>query len=215
MDSDKQVNLQQPGVTEMSQHDLAMQSYIQDQDPLQALCNSEIIDPVALQFIPKSTWASWKPTSVQGLHDTYFSRKNSVSRRFEHKLWNCLRITSAFPNLTKVIGVCWVDNKIIKVYKFHFAKFLAITCVDGGLFHKQGNFTRHGFIPLTEPEAQQALTPDQLVDVDFRDVSLVYHQEGHFTADATEEEISGCKWVDPTPATRTAALKIQQPEQLD
>lgn len=189
---------------------LALQTYLSETDPMTALCTSEIIDPIALQFIPKAAWSSWKPTSVQGLHETYFSRKNSVSRRFEHKLWNCLRITSVFPNLTKTIGVCWVDNKIIKVYKYPFAKFLAITCVDGGLFHKQGNFTRHGFIDLSEQEATRQLSPEQLADVDYRDVHLIMHSQNGFTADATEESISSCRWVDPSPTARVATLSIGQ-----
>ena len=189
---------------------LALQNFLSEADPMTALVNSEIIDPVALGFIPKATWSSWKPTSVQGLQETYFSRKNSVSRRFEHKLWNCLRITSVFPNLTKIIGVCWIDNKNIKVYKYPFAKFLAITCVDGGLFHKQGNFTRHGFIDLNEQEAQRQLSPEQLQDVDFREVHLLVHATGEFTADATEEQIANCKWVDPSPQNRVATLALAQ-----
>ena len=210
-DNKQNVNLQQPIVPEMQTDLNGLQQYLGDPDPLQALCNSEIIDPIALQFIPKATWTSWKPTSIQGLHDAYFSRKNSVSRRFEHKLWNCLRITSVFPNLTKIIGVTWLDDKVIKVYKYPFAKFLAITCVDGGLFHKQGNFTRHGFAVLSEAEANQRFTREQLQDVDYREVTLIYHTQGLFTSESTEESISNCKWEDPTPSTRIAALKIQQP----
>ena len=193
---------------------ITLQNFLPDTDPMLAMCNSEIIDPVALGFIPKTTWASWKPTSVQGLHDSYFSRKNSVSRRFEHKLWNCLKITSAFPQLTKTIGVQWVTNKIIKVYKHPFAKFLAISCVDGGLFHKQGNFTRHGFIDLSEAEAQRQLTPEQLADVDFRDVHLIMHVRGEFASDASEESIANCRWIDPSPANRVATLSINQPDPL-
>ncbi|EAY07180.1 hypothetical protein TVAG_197940 [Trichomonas vaginalis G3] len=190
---------------------IALQTFLSDSDSAAALCTTEVVDPIGLQFIPKSTWANYKLTSVSALHDSYFSKKNSVTRRFEHKLWNCLRITQVFPSLTKIIGVCWVDNRIIKVYKHPFAKFLSIQCVDGALFHKQGNFSRHGFVDMSEQEAQQQLSPEAYADVDFRDVHLIYHQNGQFTADATEESIANCKWVDPAPATRVAALKLNNP----
>lgn len=186
---------------------LALQNFLTENDPMAALAN-DIIDPIALEFIPKNTWASWKPTSLQSLRESYFVKKNSVSRRFEHKLWNCLRITSAYPNLTKIIGVQWVSTTVIKVYKYPFAKFLNINSVDGALFHKQGNFTRHGFVELTEADAQRDLSPDICVDVDYRDVHLVYHHNASFTADSTEEIICNCKWVDPQPISRVAQLKI-------
>ena len=196
MDSDKQVNLQQPGVTEMSQHDLAMQSYIQDQDPLQALCNSEIIDPVALQFIPKSTWASWKPTSVQGLHDTYFSRKNSVSRRFEHKLWNALQITTRRPDLYPAVGVMWVSETIIQVNRVIFGKLLGLEKSTSALFNMQGSFPTHGFTELTLDEVR-IVAGVKSTTSDFDECRFFVRKDGKFTRHSKEADVMACSYQKP------------------
>jgi hypothetical protein len=179
---------------------LVFQHILTETEPLTALMASEIIDPIALRFVPHSAWTQ-QTTSLQSLHDDYFGRKNNVNRRFEHKLWNALRLTSAFPNMTKIIGVVWVNDTIIKVYKYSFAKFLNINAVDGGLFHKQGNFTRHGFVVISDEDARDKIAPNLLVDVDFRDVLLIIHQHGLFTVLSPEETISGCKWNNPMATT--------------
>lgn len=186
----------------------ALQSLLSEgNDPIASMYTSEIIDPTELQFIPSSSWNS-KLTSLQALQETYFSRKNNINRRFEHKLWNALRITTVFPQLTKLVGVCWVSDTVFKVYKHPFAKLLNISCIDGGLFHKQGNFTRHGFISMPEQVATKQLNPEQIDDVDYRDVLLLYHSQMMFTSSSTEMTISSCKWDNPTPATRVATLRI-------
>ena len=195
-------------------------SYLQDQDLINIskilaecdpsafeLCANEMIDPESLEFIPKGNWTS-KLMSLDGLRDSYFGRKNNVNRRFEHKLWNALRITAAHPNLIRFVGVCWANNNIIKVYKQAFAKLLNIKVIDGGLFHKQGNFTRHGFVICPEAKAIAEVPEDQLTDVDYRDVVLIYHKDNIFTQSSTEDIISNCKWDDPSPKTRVASIKI-------
>lgn len=172
-----------------------------------ALWTAEIIDPVQIGFIPSNSWSA-KMQSLLSLRESYFSKKNNVNRRFEHKLWNALRITTLFPNLDKIVGVVWLNEKVIKVYKQPFARLLGITSTDGALFHKQGNFTRHGFVDMTEYEAKEMFTPEQLVDVDFREVHLVFNKEFNFSATATEQDISQCKWDNPAGATRVATIKI-------
>ena len=180
----------------------------QAQDPnVASLWSAEIIDPVALGFIPPNTWAQ-KMYSLISLRETYFAKKNNVNRRFEHKLWNALRITTAFPQFDKIVGCVWASDKIIKVYKTPFAFLLGITTIDGGLFHKQGNFTRHGFSDMAEYDAVAALPPDQLADVDYREVHLLYTKDGSFSSTSTEQSISQCKWVNPQGASRVASLKI-------
>jgi hypothetical protein len=198
-----------PGQGEIQPSDLlVLQHLLTETEPLTALMASEIIDPIALRFIPRSAWAQ-QTTSLQSLHGDYFGRKNNVNRRFEHKLWNALRLTSAFPNMTKIVGVVWVGDSIIKVYKYPFAKFLNINAVDGGLFHKQGNFTRHGFVTVSDAEARDKIPPELLVDVDFREVLLITHPQGQFTMLSSEESISGCRWNNPTGATRVATLRFE------
>lgn len=182
---------------------LSLQKLLVECEPL----TTEMIDPAALGFVPTESWTS-KAVSMQYLTENYFARKNNVNRRFEHKLWNALRITTAFPNLIKIVGVMWVSHNVIKVYKHVFARLLNINSIEGGLFHKQGNFTRHGFILITEPSARETLSPDVLMDVDFKDVVLITHKQDAFTISSTEDAISGCKWDNPVGTPRVAALRL-------
>jgi hypothetical protein len=110
--------------------------------------------------------------------------------------------------MIKLVGVTWVTETIIKVYKYPFAKLLNITAVDGGLFHKQGNFTRHGFIPLSDAEAKTKVPADQLSDVDYRDVLLIMHQNLQFSLLSSEGSVNACRWDNPTGATRIASLRM-------
>ena len=171
-----------------------------------SLYTEERIDPHALHFIPENTW-SQQMVSLQFLHDDYFGRKNNVNRRFEHKLWNALLITENFPDMTKLVGVTWATDTVIKVYKFPFAKLLNITAIDGGLFHKQGNFPRHGFVILNDVDAKEKVPKEQQEDVDFRDVMLITHASNCFTRQSSEALINQCKWVSPGGVTRVATLR--------
>jgi hypothetical protein len=186
---------------------LALQHLLSETEPLAALYTSEIIDPRALRFVPETGWSS-HTYSLQTLHTDYFGRKNNVNRRFEHKLWNALRLTSVFPNMIKLVGVVWVTDSIIKVYKYAFAKLLNIAAIDGGLFHKQGNFTRHGFVCLSDAEAKTRVQLQHLVDVDYREVVLITHQSGQYTIMASELDISACRWDNPTTLSRVASLRM-------
>lgn len=180
-----------------------------------SLSTEEIIDPIFLGFIPTGAWLQ-KYVSIAYLKSTYFSRKNNIKRRFEHKLWNALQITKAFPKFVDQIGVIWVTNNVFKVYKNVFANLLNITAVNGGLFHKQGNFPRHGFLPLSEQEAKmENIPPNFMVDVDFHDILLLYHKERQFTMSSSEDSITTCKWVNPAPATRIAFLKEEGPNEIN
>lgn len=202
----KQSNL--PQSPDLPNADLiTLQNLIGDADPYSVLYQEEALNPVQLGFIPESNWAP-QAMSMQRLHEDYFGRKNNLNRRFEHKLWNALRITTEFPAMVKLVGVVWVTNTVIKVYKFTFAKLLNIAAIDGGLFHKQGNFTRHGFVPLTEAEARKIVPEESLADVDFHDVLLITHAQGNFTMESNEEAISRCKWDNPAGVSRVASLKI-------
>lgn len=187
---------------------LVLQHLLTETEPLTALYTTECIDPQALHFIPENAWTS-QNVSLQFLYTDYFGRKNNVNRRFEHKLWNALRITSAFPNMTKLVGVVWVTDTVMKVYKHPFARLLNITAIDGALFHKQGNFTRHGFVTLNDTEAKAKVPPEHLHDVDFRDVLLLTHRTLQFTMLSGEGNISTCRWDNPTTVARVASLRIE------
>jgi hypothetical protein len=184
----------------------SLQQLIAEAEPMAAIYTAEILDPVALGFLPASAWQP-RPVSLHYLYDTYFSRKNNVNRRFEHKLWNALAITRHYPHLIKLVGVTWMSERIIKVYKHAFAKILGIGAIDGGLFHKQGNFTRHGFVQVPDVLARQEVAEDQLADVENRDTILLWHKDQSFSMKSTEESIELCRWDNPTGAMRVATLK--------
>lgn len=166
-----------------------------------------IIDPVELGFIPRSTWSE-RSVSLQFLRNSYFARKNNVNRRFEHKLFNALRITQMFPNLYPYVGVLWVSDSVFKVNKTVFAQLLNIKTIDGGLFHKQGNFPRHGFVTVSDPLTLQHVSSMDLQSIDGKDVLLLTHQAQKFSKLSSEEEISQCRWDDPSTASRTALLCV-------
>lgn len=170
--------------------------------------SGDVIDPIKLEFIPRSFWINSKPQSLQSLKDSYFSKKNSVNRRFEHKLWNALKITSAEPHLYNLVGVSWVNDTVLKVQKLTFAKFLHIATIDGGLFHKQGNFTCHGFQTLSEKEAKDILGDVELSGVDYKNTHLVRHINRQFTRSSDEQSLLECKWDNPSEQGRVAKLKM-------
>jgi hypothetical protein len=184
----------------------SLQQLIAETEPITTLYTAEILDPVALGFIPASAWQP-RPVSLHYLYETYFSRKNNVNRRFEHKLWNALAITRHYPHLIKLVGVTWMTERIIKVYKHAFGKLLGIGAIDGGLFHKQGNFTRHGFVQVPDVLARQEIAEDQLADVENRDTILLWHKDQSFSMKSTEDGIGLCRWDNPTVSTRVATLK--------
>jgi hypothetical protein len=187
---------------------LVLQHLLSETEPLTTLYTSDVIDPVALHFLPENGWCQ-QTVSLQALRDDYFGRKNNVNRRFEYKLWNALHLTTVFPNMTKLVGVLWVTDSIVKVYKQAFAKLLNIAAIDGGLFHKQGNFARHGFVAVTDTEAREKVPPEHLLDVDFRDVVLITHTRGLFTLMSCEASIGSCRWDNPGAATRIATLRME------
>jgi hypothetical protein len=71
----------------------------------------------------------------------------------------------------------------MKIHSQTFAHLLGIHAVQGGLFHKQGNFSRHGFQQvLKQNAAGMGLTMD-LRDVDDYVVRLFTDQYGKFVRD--------------------------------
>ncbi|KAK8875839.1 hypothetical protein M9Y10_006014 [Tritrichomonas musculus] len=153
-----------------------------------------VINPQKLGFIPSNSWMD-KEITFGYLVTSFFQKRNNASSRFSHKLYNALRLSSAHPNLTPYIGVEWITPTILKVNKYTFARLLRIKTIDGSLFHQQGNFPSHGFVELTEREAHEFLTPNQLEDVDYETVRLLRHPAGIFTRDCTGSDIADCKWI--------------------
>jgi hypothetical protein len=124
----------------------------------------------------------------------FFHRKNNPNCRFPHKLFNALAIVDRQPTMFHLIGVQWVSDKVFRVDKLVFGRLLGIGSIDGGLFHRQGNFPSHGFAELPSADIARLGIPE-LADIDHDRVRLLYHKRNTFTRTSSEEAVTRCKWV--------------------
>jgi hypothetical protein len=160
-----------------------------------ALIDSSItFSPQALGFLPLNYWLAVDVT-FGDLVKKFFRRKNNANARFTHKLYNALLVVDHSPTAFNLFGVQWITNEIFKVDKFIFARLLGIAAVDGGLFHRQGNFPQYGFAELSASDVDQLRTKFDLSDVDQNRVRLIYHQANGFVKGKSEEAIARCKWI--------------------
>jgi hypothetical protein len=160
---------------------------------------SLVFSPQELQFLPSNYWLT-VDANFGDLVTKFFRRKNNANCRFSHKLFNALALVDHNPSLFHLIGVRWVTDRIFVVDKFIFGRLLGINSIDGGLFHRQGNFPSHGFAELAGPELEQVRQRFGLTDVDQDRVRLLYHRENMFSKTADEDSVSRCKWISDTQA---------------
>lgn len=151
--------------------------------------------PQELGFLPSNYWLN-TDTTFNDMVTKFFQRKNNANCRFPHKLYNGLLIVDNSPNMYNLIGVKWVTDKVIKVDKLIFGRLLGISSIDGGLFHKQGNFPSHGFAEVSVDETEKLRHEYDLSDVDLDRVRLMYHKLGMFVKGSDEEAVTKCKWVE-------------------
>jgi hypothetical protein len=157
---------------------------------------SLVFSPQALGFLPSNYWLATDAT-FGDLVTKFFQRKNNANCRFPHKLYNALSLVDHEASLFGLLGVHWITDRIFKVDKFIFGRLLGITSIDGGLFHRQGNFPSHGFAELTGLEVQQVRVAGaaNVADVDQDRVRLLYHKGSMFAKASTEDSVTRCKWI--------------------
>jgi hypothetical protein len=102
----------------------------------------------------------------------YFTRRNGVARQFEYKLYNALCITLAFPEAYEFVGAIWISDTVMKINSQVFANLLGIHTVQGGLFHKQGNFSRHEFLPVFKIGSPDLAELPECAEVDDYNIRL-------------------------------------------
>ncbi|KAH0785310.1 hypothetical protein GPJ56_010721 [Histomonas meleagridis] len=160
-----------------------------------SICSDQGVkfNPHRLGFIPHSYWQDKEMTFGELVRE-FFQRKNNANSRFYHKLYNALKIVEDDPFYIDFIGIEWVNEKVLKVDKFVFARLLGIKTIDGSLFHQQGNFPSHGFVELGSQEASEYVDKSELNGVDFDKVRLLVHQSGIFIKGCDEDTIENCKW---------------------
>ncbi|EAY20823.1 hypothetical protein TVAG_436470 [Trichomonas vaginalis G3] len=152
--------------------------------------NSHFINPSQCGFIPSLYWPN-KDFLLGDIILDFFQRKSNINCRFIHKLYNALRIVQIYPMLKELIGIEWISPNILKVRKCCFARLLGIKSIDGGLFHKQGNFPSLGFRELTMDEANVYCQGLDISDVDYENVKLLVHAPGQITANWNEKLVFG------------------------
>lgn len=118
------------------------------------------------------------------LREAYFSRRNGIGRRFDVKLRNALRITSKFPELYPLVGVMRLSDSIFKVDGRVFGRLLGINAINGGLFHRQGNFTRHGYARIFLNDYPELKASPITGDVDDIDVLLYKNSDTIISVDS-------------------------------
>ena len=145
-------------------------------------------NPQKLGFIPSTFWSNADMTFGE-IVSTFFQRKNNSKCRFPHKLYNALIFSHMDENMFDLIGVKWLDDKILKVNQSIFARLLGIKAIEGSLFHQQGNFPSHGFVEI-DPSIVKQIDPN----FDFSKNRLLTHTDGVFVRGCTEKQIASCKW---------------------
>jgi hypothetical protein len=155
---------------------------------------SLILAPHDLRFLPSAYWANLE-TTFGDLVGKFFQRKNNANCRFHIKLFNALSLVEQRPDFFDWVGVQWVNDHVFKVDKFIFGRLLGITSVDGGLFHRQGNFPSHGFSEVTPAEIEQLRAQVDLTGVDCDRVRLMLYRGTGFSRNATEDDVIRCKWI--------------------
>lgn len=113
----------------------------------------------------------------------YFTRRNGAARQFDYKLYNALCISKRFPESFPFVGAKWVSNTVIKINAPVIANLLGIHAVQGGLFHKQGNFTRHGYQHVYLQHLDSLKNDPQCADVDEYNIRLFVDTLNRFTRD--------------------------------
>jgi hypothetical protein len=159
------------------------------------------IAPQSLGFLPSNYWLNVDVTFGE-LVNKFFQRKNNANCRFPHKLFNALELVQNDPHFYNLMGVQWVTNEVFKVDKLIFGRLLGITSIEGGLFHRQGNFPSHGFAELTQTEFDEVRATADLSDVDHDRIRLLVHSGRSFSKGSNEDAVTGCKWItDAEPKT--------------
>jgi hypothetical protein len=152
------------------------------------------ISPEAHGFLPSNYWVNQSVTFNE-MVTKFFQRKNNANCRFPHKLYNALTLVDRNPIMQGIIGVEWVTDQIFKVDKLIFGRLLGINAIDGGLFHRQGNFPSHGFVELNPAEVSALKSTCNVADVDGDRIRLMYHKGGDFGRHSTEDAVTDCKWI--------------------
>lgn len=71
-----------------------------------------------------------------------------------------------------MVGAIYIGQNMIKINSNIFGSLLGIHAVQGGLFHKQGNFSRNGYKQIQKQKIDQTLLIGNVDDVDDYNVRI-------------------------------------------
>lgn len=167
--------------------------------------------PQTLKFLPSNYWIQYEST-FNDLVTKFFQRKNNANCRFPHKLHNALSIVDQDDSMYHLLGVKWVDDRVFKVDKLIFGRLLGLSAgsIDGSLFHRQGNFTSHGFVEVTDVDMNHLKQQYNISDVDMDRVRLLHHKDGVFVKGCDEDSVTKCRWDNEKAQMRQQTIQIPQ-----
>lgn len=146
------------------------------------------INPALMEFIPKKIFSNINyPVNFPGLKRILFVKRSNKIIRFEHKLWNALRIVQERPELFNFCGVRWYNMEVFMVDINIFGRLLGSLSPSTLLTSAAGCFASHGF-----EECSNSIQ-------NLGNLRAYKHKKGKFKFTATEEEIDQVKWTRPNP----------------
>ena len=157
------------------------------------------INPWRFRFQPFGQWEN-KQISIFALLKTHFQTRSTKKIRFEHKLWNALQLTSAYPELYNVLGVMLVTPQLIKADRDKIGAAFALTKPNAALFNQQGAFPSHGFIEVSQSASisKYKALPYLVENVDEMKVRLYAPKDPMISL---FEHLQSCHWNSPNPIT--------------
>ena len=146
----------------------------------------ESINPFKLNLLPSKVFhvpEMDKPTPIYNFKSNFFVTK-SKTMRFEHKLYNALKISREEPKLIGFLGLYWKNEDTFIVNIPTFGALLGAPYPRAYLCYEAGLFAKHGFRDVTSELINT--NPEELKDCN----NIPYrHQSGKFNVNMTEEDL--------------------------
>ena len=122
-------------------------------------------------------------TPIYNFKSNFFVTK-SKTMRFEHKLYNALKISREEPKLIGFLGLYWKNEDTFIVNIPTFGALLGAPYPRAYLCYEAGLFAKHGFRDVTSELINT--NPEELKDCN----NIPYrHQSGKFNVNMTEEDL--------------------------
>ena len=153
------------------------------------------INPWRFRFLPQGQWEN-RQICLSNLLKSHFQSRSTKKVRFEHKLWNALQLTSAFPELYQIFGLFIVSPHLLKADRDKMGSSFALTKPNAALFNQQGAFPSHGFVEVSREDAIMKYHAHQFLvsDVDEMKVRLYAPKDINTTL---VEHLQNCHWNSP------------------